>query len=440
MQQVTSWADLEGKKVGLWGYGVEGKATQELIGDSVAELIIVDDGLAQESDKILTFAEAKDKLESCDVVIKSPGISRYDEQFLELSQKTTIVGATGLWLNGVDRDKVICVTGTKGKSTTSALCAEILSSLGHDVCLAGNIGEPAWASPADQEWDYWVVETSSFQVMDIQLGPKVVALTSLHSDHLPWHKEPEQYFSDKLGITKREGVERLVFNSDDENLAIRPEVTGFAGVSRATSMQDIVSIPQEEMSLRGSHNRSNAALAIAAVEALTGEVNLVNNPVVTGAITDFEGLAHRFQTVASAAGVDFINDSLSTNPLPTMAALTALEGETVALIIGGFDRGVDQSDLIDFLATRGEEIKLACIPDTGKDIAAQLLERDIDATVIEYPDLETATTGCFGWLSSAGGGVVLLSPAAASFNAFSNYRERGDRFTQVALALVAKLN
>lgn len=440
MQQVISWTDLEGKKVGIWGYGVEGKATEQLIEGSVSELVIVDDGLASESDKILSFEKGAKRLSECDVVIKSPGISRYDEQFMQLSGKTTVVGATGLWLNSVDRDKVICVTGTKGKSTTSALCAEILSSLGHNVCLGGNIGEPLWASSGNEDWDYWVMETSSFQVMDLQLGPRVVALTSLHSDHLPWHKEADRYFKDKLSITSLPGVDSLMFNSDDENLSQRPELASFGGTLGSTSREDIVSIPEEEMSLRGSHNRSNAALAIGAVEALTGETDLVQDPVVVKAITEFEGLAHRFQTVASTETVDFINDSLSTNPLPTMAALTALEGETVALIIGGFDRGVDQSDLVDFLASQSERVKFACIPDTGTVVAKELLARNIEPTVVEYKDLETATAGCYGWVNSSGGGVVLLSPAAASFNAFNNYKERGEKFAEVAQELAEKIN
>ena len=134
--------------------------------------------------------------------------------------------------------------------------------------------------------------------------------------------------------------------------------------------------------------------------------------------------------------MDFINDSLSTNPLPTVAALDALVGEIVAVIIGGFDRGVDQSDLIDYLATKGEEVKIACIPDTGTVIAQELAARGVVATVVEYPDLEAATKGCFEWVNNIGAGVVLLSPAAASFNAFENYRERGDKFAELAEGLV----
>ena len=133
-----------------------------------------------------------DALGRCDVVVKAPGISRYRPDVAELEAAgIPVVGGLGLWMEEVDRDRVVCVTGTKGKSTTTAVAGHLLDRLGYRCLVGGNIGRPPWDPDVGDDYDFWVVETSSFQATDLASSPPVVAVTSLAPDHLDWHGDVE---------------------------------------------------------------------------------------------------------------------------------------------------------------------------------------------------------------------------------------------------------
>src|SRR5690606_18854494 len=139
----------------------------------------------------------------------------------------TVVGGTGLWLAGADLGRVLVVTGTKGKSTTAAIAGHLLRGLGYRVLLGGNIGVPPFDPGVGGDWDYYVVEVSSYQATDLAVSPPVTAVTSLNPDHLPWHADDvESYYRDKLSATNQPGARTTVANGDSPLLRSHAELLG----------------------------------------------------------------------------------------------------------------------------------------------------------------------------------------------------------------------
>ena len=202
------WSDLTDRTVGIWGLGVEGRAAlRRLAADGLAPTVIVDrelpDDLGGSDGGASRLAEADGGLEAlagCDVVVASPGISRHGEHATALvSAGVELVGGLGLWLADTDPERVIAVTGTKGKSTTALVLGHLLRGLGDRVEVGGNVGrcpfDPLEADPEAR----WVIEVSSYQATSIEAGPGTVVVTSLAPDHLPWHGgRTETYYADKL--------------------------------------------------------------------------------------------------------------------------------------------------------------------------------------------------------------------------------------------------
>jgi UDP-N-acetylmuramoylalanine-D-glutamate ligase len=185
MRPPISWSQLTSAAVGLWGIGVEGTASLHRLRAMGVVPLLVDDApgaagaaSAEGLEILATTQGGLDALLRCDVVIKSPGISRYRPEVAQLEQAGIPVrGGLGLWLEDTDRSKVACITGTKGKSTTTALAGHFLARLGHRARVGGNLGQPPWEPSAEPEPDVWVIETSSYQVPDLTTGPAVAAVT-----------------------------------------------------------------------------------------------------------------------------------------------------------------------------------------------------------------------------------------------------------------------
>ncbi|MBW3590972.1 MAG: hypothetical protein KY393_03835, partial [Actinobacteria bacterium] len=215
-----TWADLNGRRVGIWGVGVEGKASLRKLQGMGVEPVLVDDRLAPESveglDVLASHPDGLQALASCEVVIAGPGISRHRQDLRELEQGgVSVVGALGLWLEEAPGDRVICVTGTKGKSTTVAILGSLLEGLGRRCFVGGNFGEPPFDPAAPTGVDYWIIEVSSFQAVSLTNAPATVAVTSLYPDHLDWHGDVETYYRDKLSLCRLPGAELTIANGDD---------------------------------------------------------------------------------------------------------------------------------------------------------------------------------------------------------------------------------
>jgi UDP-N-acetylmuramoylalanine--D-glutamate ligase len=334
-----------------------------------------------------------------------------------------VTGGLGLWLAEADRDRVLCITGTKGKSTTTAIAGHLATGLGQRVLLGGNFGTAPWDPEAPQDVDWWMVETSSYQATDVSVGPAVVAVTSLSQDHLDWHGGPEQYFRDKLSLCRRPGVRRVVADGDSPLLRERADLLG-AGVRWVHATDD----PgwTGGLGLLGEHNVRNALLARAALVEL-GVPGADDDERIAAAACDFAGLGSRLRPVGRVDGVDFVDDSLSTNVLPTLAAVDAFPGRRVALLVGGHDRGIDYAPLAEGLSGRADLLVL-CLPDSGSRIAAALRAGAPELDVREVPELSDGVRAGFEWARPDG--VVLLSPAAPSFGRYRNYEDRAADFVR----------
>jgi UDP-N-acetylmuramoylalanine--D-glutamate ligase len=344
-----------------------------------------------------------------------------------------VAGGLGLWLQEADPARVLLITGTKGKSTTAAVTGHLLNGLGHRALVGGNIGEPPWDPDGPPgPWDFWVIEVSSYQAMDLPCSPPVVAVTSLHPDHLDWHGGVQNYYRDKLSACSQPGADLTVANGDSDLLRERVSLLG-PRVDWVHAADDPDATWMEPLGLLGAHNRRNALIARRCLQAL-GVAGASGADALRSAAGGFRHLDHRLQVAGEVAGVTFVDDSLSTNVLPTLAALDAFPGRRVALIAGGHDRGIDYAPLAAGLRDRTAPTLVLTLPDSGPRIRAEC-ERAGLAGAEDCADLDAAVARGFGWAGPDG--VVLLSPAAPSFGQFRDYRERGEAFTRAMQACAA---
>jgi UDP-N-acetylmuramoyl-L-alanine---L-glutamate ligase len=474
-----SWSDLAGARVGVWGLGREGHANLRKLLALGAEPVLVDDqppaavaGRPVLSRPVLaTAAGGLAALQRCDVVVKTPGLSRYRPEVARLTALgIPVVGGLGLWLAEADLRRVLCVTGTKGKSTTSSVTGHLLAGLGYRCMIGGNIGAPPYDPATDGDFDYWVIEVSSYQATDLPCSPPVVAVTSLHPDHLDWHGGVEQYYRDKLSACSQPGAELTVANGDSDLLRERAGLLG-PRVEWVREDDEPSADWMEPFGLPGRHNRRNALIARRCLVAL-GVPGAGDDARLRAAAAGYRPLPSRLTPVGTVGGVTFVDDSLSTNVLPTLAALDAFPGRRIALIVGGQDRGIDYAPLAAGILARPAPTYVLTLPDSGPRIRAQIEAAQIETAQIEAaqieaaqieaaqietaqietaqietaqietvgfggvtdcPDLDDAVAAGFEWAKPEG--VVLLSPAAPSFGHFRDYRDRGEAFARAMRAL-----
>ncbi|HXC19661.1 MAG TPA: UDP-N-acetylmuramoyl-L-alanine--D-glutamate ligase [Acidimicrobiales bacterium] len=436
MSRLTGFADLAGKRVGIFGYGVEGRATRRRVQGMAKDVVLVDDASGVDPDVIASHEGGLQALLECDVVLKSPGIPRRRADVLNLeAHGVTVTSALNLWLHDVDRSRVVAITGTKGKSTTTALMTFFLRCLGETAVGLGNFGQPPYDPDVDVSHGWLVLEVSSFQCVDIDVAPSLVIVTSLGADHLDWHGTLEDYRRDKLSLTRATGEHRTLvpdtttFHDQADEIGgevsfIAPDETGLAAA----------------LGLLGAHSNSNVALALHGVARLTQRsVEEVRSRVLASA-SAFEPLRGRLTLVVSES-VDgvirrYVDDGLATSALPAVAALEVFRDDPVALIAGGFDRGVDYAPLAEAIAARTTLTVLIITGEAGRRIGEAVARRSSDVPRIEVSSMHDAVTEARRALDD--GGVVLLSPAAPSFDQYKNWEERSEDFTRVVHELTGE--
>jgi UDP-N-acetylmuramoyl-L-alanine---L-glutamate ligase len=452
------WSDLSGARVGIWGLGREGGASLRKLRALGVEPVLVDDSPkpGDEQGVLATADGGLDALAACEIVIKTPGISRYRPEADHLrSAGAILVGGLGLWMQEADRNRVVCVTGTKGKSTTSSIIGHLLAGLGYKAMVGGNIGAAPYDPLQAGEYDYWVIEVSSYTATDLASTPPVTAVTSLHPDHLPWHGGVERYYRDKLSACAQPGAELTVANGDSGLIRDRASLLA-PRIEWVSEVDEPGATWLDPLGLPGQHNRRNALIARRVLAALGNAAadrdlaaRAADDASLRQAAGGFTPLPSRLTTVGTVDGVTFVDDSLSTNVLPTLAALDAFPGRRVALIVGGQDRGIDYAPLAQAVRARKGPTLVLTLPDSGPRISAAFTAstaftaftaftastastaagtaRDQGfAGVTDCPDLDAAVAAGFEWARPDG--VVLLSPAAPSFGHFRDYRDRGDQF------------
>ena len=441
------FSELDGALIGVWGAGREISSLARQIASrmpSARIAVAVFDtppdarelaALGDHPERVVGPGDAAAALAVCDVLVRSPGVSIHRAEIRAIRHAgIPVTTATALWLEEAGSEGVLAVTGTKGKSTTASLAAHLARSAGVSVRLAGNVGVPALELLDQAPAQLTVLELSSYQVADLQVGPQVVLLTNLFREHTDWHGSEEAYRADKLRLLGLPGVRSAVVNGREPALlaaarAVSAEVTLYgvaggwdAGVNGISLRGEPVA-SADQLPLRGEHNALNLCGALAALEVLGVR------PVLPGALGGFQALPHRLQTVSQASGVTWVDDSISTTPESSIAALASFPGRSIVLIAGGQDRGQDFSGLARALADTGARV--IGIPSTGPRLIAAARAAGLTGELaVEARDLADAVARARA--EARDGSVVLLSPAAPSYDHFENFEERGERFGEMA--------
>ncbi|KKB85882.1 hypothetical protein VW29_05160 [Devosia limi DSM 17137] len=363
------------------------------------------------------------------LIIKSPGVSRYKPIF-DIARDTGIPVSSNLNLWGAAYGSgrtIIAITGTKGKSTTATLVHLMLTHSGVDAGLAGNVGL-APLEIADRH-AVVVLELSSYQTADMSFLPDIAAVTNLYPEHVDWHGNVQRYYKDKLHLIDREGDFRIALGTAAQgNSLVQAAVRDPSQLLPELDDHALAAIDAAvgKSRLKGGHNLDNAQLAARIALAAGGTLD----GIVTG-IAAFMPLPHRLEE-HQFGGTIFVNDSISTTPEATKAALAAYRGYRIALIAGGHERQQDYTELASLLPGYGVTT-LACLPVTGARLAQAVRTDAPHIKVLAEPDLETAMNTLSAHRRDFD--AVILSPGAPSYNQFKNFEERGARFVGLAQAI-----
>ena len=443
--------EFKGKKVLILGFGREGRSTYNFIKENEIDCIIgiadkkeiLDEEIKANKEINLHTGEGYlDAMNEYDIIMKTPGISFKDVDITNVKHKIT--SQTNLFIK-YGKEKVIGITGTKGKSTTSSLIYNILKKEYNSV-LVGNIGLPAFEMIdgfSDTNW--YIYELSSHQLQYVEHSPKIAVLLNMYEEHLDHYKSYDEYKEAKRNIFKfQDDNDTYVFNLDmkdilnEENVLNQnlievtnnEEVTGAQVKYNETHISMNVqgkvceiTLPHDELPLKGIHNMYNIAVASVVAKLL----DVSNEDIIEGIMT-FKTLPHRLENIGTYNGITYIDDSIATIPQATISAVNSVDNvDTV--IIGGMDRGINYKPLISFLAT-GAVKNVILMYDSGRQIYEKLKSNTL-ANVIFAEDLEKAVE--LATQITDKGMTCVMSPSAASYCVFKNFEERGDKFKEYVI-------
>jgi UDP-N-acetylmuramoylalanine--D-glutamate ligase len=368
------------------GLARSGKAAAAALERRGVEVVRSDRELGNDDDLSL--------LDGVQLLVKSPGVPREAPLVAEAERRGTPIWSEVELGFRLLRPRLLGVTGTNGKTTTTELLGVML-----DAPVAGNVGRALTDLDGEIEPDTWVVcELSSFQLEDVhELACEIAVLLNLEPDHLDRHGSFEAYRDAKLRIFERAGTK------------IVPRGLGLDGTEFAADDP----LPAEPR-IRGIHNRENAAAATAAARAAG-----IPDEQIAHALRAFPGVPHRLELVREANGVRYVNDSKATNVAAALRALAAYEDEPVHLILGGSSKGEDFTPLAQAIGPNVRSVHV--IGETAQELAAAVPGAERDG------DLATALAG----IEAAPGDVVLLSPACASYDQFRDFEDRGEEFRRL---------
>ncbi len=381
-------------------------------------------------------------IRGANLAVTSPGIPPHSEIFSKLkSENIPIISELEFAYRNSDIPFII-ITGTNGKTTTTALTEHLLKEK-FKVKACGNIGCPP-CSIADEDLDYFVCEASSFQLeTSTSLKPLIAVWTNFTPDHIDWHQGLENYFKAKAKIFKKpQAAKYCVLNAKDKKLAefskeIDGELFMFAGnigenccyeengriIYKRNGIQEEI-IKLEDCPLIGEHNYQNIMCAIICAK-LTG----LENAAIKDAIMSFKAPAHRLEKITQSHGITFYNDSKATNPEAAIVAINSFNNQNVTLIAGGRDKN---TDLTEFCQSINEHIKTVILIGEATERFEENLRKNGFTNIIKEKTMENAIDKGIELHPD----VVLLSPACASFDMFNSYEHRGEVFKNYVLSRV----
>ncbi|MDN5835119.1 MAG: UDP-N-acetylmuramoyl-L-alanine--D-glutamate ligase [bacterium] len=423
--------------IALLGYNIENASVYDFLKSTHTEanFTVYDqaDSPARDLPEGVDFVGGLDSFMEveADLVIRSPGVSPH-----KINPAVKVTTATQLFFENSPTSNIIGVTGSKGKGTTCSLIASIMRAGGHKTHLVGNIGQPALGEINNiTPGDVVVYELSSFQLWDLTISPRTAVILMIEPDHLDVHADMNEYVGAKSHITAYQSSDdRLVYQSRNSltsaiaaaSVASKVPVSSPEGVDVRDGYfwyheQKLCSI--SHVKLQGSHNLDNAAAAIAACWSLVSE------PAILGAgLEAFAGLDHRLKQVGAVGDVDYYDDSIATTPGSAIASIKSFDQPKI-LIVGGSDKGADYQPLAEVIADTKSVKLVITIGANGNAIADVLAQAGLDERVSRQSDLSSMDSIVeLASQSADAGDVVILSPAAASFDMFKSYKDRGDQF------------
>ncbi|MDM1061097.1 UDP-N-acetylmuramoyl-L-alanine--D-glutamate ligase [Empedobacter falsenii] len=378
---------------------------------------------------------------NADEVMKSPGIPKKAALIQKLEEKGISIISEIEFASRYTDAKIIAITGSNGKTTTTSLMFHILKQAGLNVGLGGNIGKSFAKSVAEDNFDYYVLEVSSFQLDDIKTDfkPYVAILLNITPDHLDqYNYQFDLYAKAKFRITENQDEnDYFIYNLDDPKTmemidqidirAHRKPFTMMDATNEAYANNELFRVNDSngdftmlvnDLGLIGKHNVSNSLAAAVAAKIID-----INNEELKKSLSDFKSVEHRLEPVLTIGGIDFINDSKATNVNATYFALESMT-KPVVWIVGGTDKGNDYNEVLPFVKKKVKAI--VCL---GVDNAkiVDFFSPYID-TIVETNTMKDCVEQSYKLATK--GETILLSPACASFDLFNGYEDRGDQFKE----------
>lgn len=439
-------------RIVVLGGGESGFGAAYLAKKKGMEVFLSDKGEIRESYKQLLmengidFEEGmhtEDKILNADWIVKSPGIPKKADIIFKANQKGIRLSSEIEFASEFTNAKIIAITGSNGKTTTTSLIYHILKNDGLNVGLGGNIGKSFAKQVADESFDYYVLEVSSFQLDDIQnFRPYISMLLNLSQDHLDqYNYNYEEYALAKFRIAEnQENDNFFIYNKDDEmsmnlleKLAIKAKILPFTMKEKVSEgayatedkifvkLQEEFSMKIKDLSLVGKHNVANSLAA-----SIAGKILKISNESIRNSLMTFQAVEHRLEIVADIEGVKYINDSKATNVNACYFALESMKTPTV-WIVGGVDKGNDYAEIEDLVKKKVKAI--ICLGVENEKIIEFF--RDKKEFIYDTSSMEEAVK--ISKSIAEKGDTVLLSPCCASFDLFKNYEDRGKKFKEEVL-------
>ena len=430
------------KRIVVLGAGISGVGAAVLAKQKGFDVFVSDKGIITDDNKAvllnneIDWEEGKHTCEqilNADQVIKSPGIPDGVDLIQQLIAKEIPVLSEVEFAFRYTKAKIAAITGSNGKTTTTLLLGHVLKSAGYDVLIAGNVGVGFSLAIAERDYDYIVLEMSSFQLDGIKnFRSDVAILLNITPDHLDrYDYKLENYAASKFRITKNQTEQDvLIYNADDAlmkvlntkakklpiSLTTEQIEGGFYNNNKITINLNNNTMTMQELALQGKHNIFNSMAA-----AMAARVFEVKDTVIRQAMIDFQNVEHRMEYIITVHGIDFVNDSKATNVNACWYALESMTKDVV-WIVGGVDKGNDYAELGEMVS---EKVKaIICLGENNENIINAFAGK-VD-TIVQASSMQEAVTQSYALAGKQD--VVLLSPACASFDLFTNYEDRGLQF------------
>ena len=443
---------LDGKQVAIIGMGVSNIPLLDYFYDKNAKVTVfstnaLSDEIMAKINKYRYEVELGEdnlsRLKGFDIIFRSPSALPTKHEFQSAVKKGAILTSEIEMVLKLAPCKIIGVTGTEGKTTTTSLIYEICKKVGYNCFLGGNIGKPIFTKINQMKpEDIVILELSSFQLMGMTVSPNIAVVTNIFPDHLNVHKSYEEYQDAKKSIFRNQTEEGIVILNKDNEITEKfaDEVKGktifFSStkklkngyvydredgfIKKCTDGKCEKILNKNDIKLRGVHNYENICSALAATETVASKEAQIE------AVKNFKGVEHRLEFVREIDGVKYYNDSIGTSPASTIAGLNAFD-ENIILLAGGSDKGLDYKEIGEVIAKKvGTLILTGPTAQKIEEATKQALSEEKSIEIIHTNNLEESVK--VAKEKARSGDIVLLSPASASFDAFKNFEERGNYY------------